>query len=476
MADGPYRFQQPGAGQYYYPQHNQQNHHARHLPRNQSPGNGGRAGYSNDTPSPSRSPVSQSAAHIPFGMYNQGHQQGQHMMMNGGPSHQRYNMQMSLAQKYQHQTHQQHHGQPHHQQQQTQGGHGGHGSNISHQHTFSSGTLSSATPHFTPNHLQNGASSNALGNLNEPISEHWQQQLQLVQESRQASSPHYYARTLAQTNKAVSQTMSNAQTDGEKEERSRPSTSNESRRQQWMALDFGGQGIRSISDALFNYQFLDKLYFNHNKLVHIPAAIGRLRNLTHLDLSNNQLSELPPEIGMLVNLKSLYLFDNNLHSLPCEMGFLCHLETLGIEGNPLEEESKMEVMQNGTKALITRLRENLPSKYRITFFDLRIIQGWGYRAKWIQYTRRRLSGIGSFWTILQRLRQVHRPKSSLFSRTTFSATKRRHKLNLVTRRHKRCRGTIEKTSSCRKSENSMQILYVYKKSTWTVSMNISGHS
>ncbi len=364
MADGPYRFQQPGAGQYYYSQHNQQNHHARHLPRNQSPGNSGRVGFRNETPSPSRSPVSQTSAHNPFGMYNQSHQQGQHMMNNGGPSHQRYNMQMNLAQKYQHPTHQQHHGQQHHQHQQAQGVHGGHGNNIGHQHTYSSGTLSSTTPHFTPSHLQNGTSNTALGNLNEPISEHWQQQLQLVQESRQASSPHYWARTLAQTNKAVSQSTSSAQADGEKEERNRPIANNESR-QQWMALDFGGQGLRSISDALFSYRFLDKLYFNHNKLVHLPAAIGRLRNLTHLDLSSNQLSELPPEIGMLVKLKTLYLFDNNLRSLPCEMGSLYHLETLGIEGNPMEEESKSEVMQNGTKALITRLRENLPGKYSI---------------------------------------------------------------------------------------------------------------
>lgn len=68
---------------------------------------------------------------------------------------------------------------------------------------------------------------------------------------------------------------------------------------------------------------------------------------------------------MLVKLKTLYLFDNNLHSLPYEMGSLYHLETLGIEGNPLEEESKSEVMQNGTKALVTRLRENLPGKYNV---------------------------------------------------------------------------------------------------------------
>ncbi len=129
-----------------------------------------------------------------------------------------------------------------------------------------------------------------------------------------------------------------------------------------MSLDFGGQGLRSISDPLFNYLFLDKLYFNHNKLVHLPAAIGRLKNLTHMDLSSNQLSELPPEIGMLVNLKTLLLFDNNLHSLPYEMGSLYQLETLGIEGNPLEEDLKSEIMQNGTKALITHLRETLPGK------------------------------------------------------------------------------------------------------------------
>ena len=134
-----------------------------------------------------------------------------------------------------------------------------------------------------------------------------------------------------------------------------------------MSLDFGGQGLRSISDALFNYQFLDKLYFNHNKLVHLPAAIGRLKVLSHMDLSSNQLSELPPEIGMLVNLKTLFLFDNNLHSLPYEMGSLYQLETLGIEGNPLEEDLKSEMMQSGTKALITRLRENLPGKWDLCY-------------------------------------------------------------------------------------------------------------
>ena len=65
---------------------------------------------------------------------------------------------------------------------------------------------------------------------------------------------------------------------------------------------------------------------------------------------------------MLVYLKNLYLFDNHLRSLPYEMGSLYQLETLGIEGNPLDDELKSEVMQNGTKALVTHLRESILGK------------------------------------------------------------------------------------------------------------------
>ncbi|KAI9817818.1 MAG: Glucose-repressible alcohol dehydrogenase transcriptional effector [Pycnora praestabilis] len=361
MADGTFRFQQPGAGQFYYPPHNQQNHHQRQIPRNGSPVNSGRAGYNNDTPSPSRSPVQQSPAHNTYSMYNQGHQQGQHVMMNGAPSHQRYAIQMNLAQKYQHQNHQQQQGQQHHPQQQEQGGHGGTGTGIGHQHNFSSGALSNVTPHFTPSHLQNGTPSNIQGGLSKPLSEHWAQQLQLAAESRQASSPHHYARTSAHNNKGIISNSTPGQRNiGEKEERNRPSNNSEVKRQDWTSLDFGGQGIRAISEALFDYSFLDKLYLNSNKLTHIPAAIGRLTRLNSLDISSNQLSEIPPEIGMLVNLKSLLMFDNSLHSLPSEMGSLFQLDMLGIEGNPLEEELKSEIEHNGTRALITHLRESAP--------------------------------------------------------------------------------------------------------------------
>ena len=359
MADGPYRFQQPGAGQYYYPQHNQQNHHHhRHLARNGSPVNNARGGYNNDTPSPSRSPVSQTSNHNPYGMFNQAHQQGQHVMMNGGAVHQRY-MQMNMAQKYQHQPHQQHHPQQsHHQQQNHIGGQG----TVGHQHTFSAGTISNATPHFAAGALHNGNTNASQSGVAEPVPEHWQQQLQLAAESRQAvSTPHHHCKKdgVSRLNKGTEPVPSvESPAEGE-EERNRVMTNGEIHRQDWDSMDLSGQGLRALSSSLFSdYIFLRKLFLDSNRLTHLHPAIGHLRNLTHLDASNNELQDIPEEIGMLVNLKSLLLFDNNISLLPYEVGHLYKLEVLGIEGNPLDERLKEEIVQNGTKALVTTVREN----------------------------------------------------------------------------------------------------------------------
>ncbi|KAF2835829.1 hypothetical protein M501DRAFT_941219 [Patellaria atrata CBS 101060] len=362
MADGPYRFQQ-GAGHFYYSQHNQQNHHQRHGQRAGSPVNNTRiGGFSNDTPSPSRSPGPQSPAHNTYGMYNQGHHQhGQHGMMNGGTGHQRYAMQMSMSKQYQHQNH---HNQGHqHQQAQDHAGHG-HGAHVGgHQHNLSSGGMSNVQPHFNQHHMQNGTPSSLHSGLNKPPTEHWTLQLQLAQGAREMTMAHSHARNHPMVNKSIVAGVSSGMKERDKEERNRAGgeTNDAGRQKQvWAALDFGGQNLKVISPTLFGYPFLTKLFLNANKLSYLPSAIGRLRNLTQLDLSLNQLTELPPEVGMLVNLRELLVIDNNLETLPFEMGSLYQLEILGVEGNPLHDDFKSIIVEHGTGELIKHLREQAP--------------------------------------------------------------------------------------------------------------------
>ncbi|KAI9849615.1 MAG: Glucose-repressible alcohol dehydrogenase transcriptional effector [Sclerophora amabilis] len=350
MADGTYRFQQSAGQQYYYPQSHQA-HHQRHLQRNGSPVSSGRVPFSHDTPSPTHSPGPQSPAHSLFGMYNQGQQQGQHPLMNGGPPNRGFPMPMNLApHKYQN------HATQHQQPQQDHGNHvqGG----VGHQHTYSAGGLSSTTPHFTPSHLQNGGQG-SLQNGTTNFSEDWQRQAQMVHEVRLATSPNHWSRKLGPLNVPLGNPNAAKGKEEEKEETNRAITTNdEAPRQDWVALDIGGHGLRTISPVLFlHYTFLDKLYLNGNKLEKLPAAIGRLRNLSYLDVSTNMLRVLPSELGMLVKLRILLLFDNDLRRLPAAIGSMYRLETLGIEGNPIDDDQTSEMKYNGTTALVTQLRE-----------------------------------------------------------------------------------------------------------------------
>ena len=367
MADGLQRYQHPsaGAGQFYPNQHSYQ-YQQRHSARNGSPVNNGRGTYANDTPSPSRSPVSQASSHNHYSMYNPGNQQGQHVMMSGG-HHQRY-MQQGLGNKYQQQPYQQHHGQQNHHQQQNHAAAQGMG----HQHTFSSGTLSSATPHSAFNSLHNGHTNNGQSGPNENFTQNplWQRQLQLAAESRQAQSqPNHHAKKdgmAALKSRVIDQAPVDELPEDGDDDRGRVVISTANSRQDWNALDLSGQGLRALSRSLFTYEFLTKLYLDDNRLPVLDPAIGRLRKLTHLDISHNDIRDLPEEIGMLVNLKELLTFDNRLETLPREIGNLFKLDTLGIEGNPkLDDELKERIMRDGTKGLITYIRETAERKEKL---------------------------------------------------------------------------------------------------------------
>jgi CCR4-NOT transcription complex subunit 6 len=359
MAD--YSAYQRGPGQAFYAQHAQNLH--RNLPsRVRSPTLNGRIPFNNpDTPSPQRSPGPQSPQ--TYGMFNQGHgHHGHNVMMNGGAGQQRY-MQMNLGKPFQHnQNHQQHHNHTHHQQQEH--GAGAHGGQYNHQHTMSSGGLSNAQPHFASAHLQNGTPGSVHSGLSKPPNEHWAEQLRRAQEAREMTASHSHARSHPSVNKQiVAGTTNSATKETEKEERNRPAANraeDAKERHIWTALDLSGQNLKTMAKPLFDYQFLTQLFLNYNKLTFLPASIGRLRHLTHLDVSLNELRYLPPEIGMLVNLKELLLFDNHLDNLPYELGSLYQLDILGTEGNPIPEDIKSIIVEQGTTELIKYFRENAP--------------------------------------------------------------------------------------------------------------------
>ena len=69
----------------------------------------------------------------------------------------------------------------------------------------------------------------------------------------------------------------------------------------------------------------------------IPPELGKLANLTHLNLSINTLiGPIPPELGNLANLQSLALAYNGLAgSIPPELGNLANLASLNLQVNRL---------------------------------------------------------------------------------------------------------------------------------------------
>ncbi|KAK9462530.1 Endonuclease/exonuclease/phosphatase [Lipomyces oligophaga] len=254
--------------------------------------------------------------------------------------------------------------------------------------TYSSGNLTFSSP-SSSQRMQPADFSAQQHGRQDPGANHnmatnfWQAQVQLAQTSRASSTPHYHARFSASMSRSSQPTGNgvwHSRTDSTDPDSTRadtgmpPGTSNtisisygrdgkiieQAARQDWHELDMGGQGLRNLSAALFNYQFLDKLYINHNRLTLLPGAISKLGQLSVLDISGNLISSLPAEIGLLKSLKMLLMIDNHIQTLPPEMGTLYNLEILGIEGNPIPESLKMLMSQEGTRGVIAYLRDNGP--------------------------------------------------------------------------------------------------------------------
>lgn len=121
---------------------------------------------------------------------------------------------------------------------------------------------------------------------------------------------------------------------------------------------------------------VQKLCIDNSRLTSLPSEIGRLQNLTELNVCNNQLTSIPPEIGQLQNLtclwlnmneltsiplqicglqklRELYLFKNKLTSIPPEIGRLENLAFLWLSSNEITSiPSEIGQLHNLTNLLI----------------------------------------------------------------------------------------------------------------------------
>ena len=130
--------------------------------------------------------------------------------------------------------------------------------------------------------------------------------------------------------------------------------------QLWYSLDLSNLQLLNLSNSLFNYTFLTRLYLNGNGLIYLPKEIKKLNNLRVLDLSNNKIANIPSELGFCFKLKYLYLFNNQINQLPWELGNLYNLQFLGIEGNPLDPKLLKILTEKSMTGLIFYLRDNRP--------------------------------------------------------------------------------------------------------------------
>jgi internalin A len=100
-------------------------------------------------------------------------------------------------------------------------------------------------------------------------------------------------------------------------------------------LDLSENYLTSVPEWLGNLTALTTLDLSENQLTSVPESLGNLTALTILDLSVNQLASVPKSLGNLTALTSLDLGRNQLASVPESLGNLTGLTGLDLGRNQL---------------------------------------------------------------------------------------------------------------------------------------------
>ncbi|KAJ8512947.1 hypothetical protein OPV22_003381 [Ensete ventricosum] len=102
-------------------------------------------------------------------------------------------------------------------------------------------------------------------------------------------------------------------------------------------LNLSENRIMALPPSVGGLRSLTKLDVHSNQLTNLPDSFGELCNLVDLDLHANRLKSLPLSFGNLTSLVNLDLSSNQLSALPDTLGNLTNLRTLNVETNELEE-------------------------------------------------------------------------------------------------------------------------------------------
>ncbi|XP_068649946.1 plant intracellular Ras-group-related LRR protein 5-like isoform X2 [Aristolochia californica] len=102
-------------------------------------------------------------------------------------------------------------------------------------------------------------------------------------------------------------------------------------------LNLSENRIMALPSSISSLKCLAKLDIHSNQLINLPEAIGELSSLVDLDLHANRLKSLLASIGNLTNIINLDLSSNQLSVLPVAIGNLTRLKRLTVETNDLEE-------------------------------------------------------------------------------------------------------------------------------------------
>ncbi|MEG3883412.1 COR domain-containing protein, partial [Microcoleus sp. herbarium19] len=100
-------------------------------------------------------------------------------------------------------------------------------------------------------------------------------------------------------------------------------------------LNLSNNQIAEIPEVVGKLPNLTQLNLGSNQIAEIPEVLGKLSNLTQLDLSRNQIAEIPEFVGKLSNLTQLYLDFNQISEIPEFVGKLSNLTQLGLSDNQI---------------------------------------------------------------------------------------------------------------------------------------------